>query len=79
LIAAIKPTPFYHLCSEVSRKDDNMIQIKAFFGDWKEATKDEAKKFVRNLESGMMCKTKKKIEIINKNHLRGITYEELFD
>jgi len=61
------------------KEDDNMIQIKAFFGDWKEVTKDEAKKFVRNLESGMMCKTKKKIEIINKNHLRGITYEELFD
>ena len=41
-----------------------MIQIKAFFGDWKEVTKDEAKKFVRNLESGMMCKTKKE----NRNH-----------
>jgi len=63
----------------VSRKDGYMIQIKAFFGDWKEVTKDEAKKFVRKLESGMMCKTKKKIEIINKNYLRGITYEELFD
>ena len=58
---------------------NNEIYIKAYYGDWKQVTKEEAKKFCDSLMS-MMTGAKNdetRIKIINEKHLKGITYEEL--
>lgn len=57
----------------------NEIYIKAFFGGWKLATVEQAKKFTKSMYSGMQTVHghDKKVELINKNHLKGITYEKL--
>ena len=52
-----------------------MIEIRAFFGEWKEVTEEQALKFVKTMKSGMLVS--KKNEVINSRHLRGITVEEL--
>lgn len=52
-----------------------MIQIRAFFGEWKEVTEEQALKFVKTMKSGMLVSNKNKI--INNRYLRGITVEEL--
>ena len=59
------------------REKVNKIYIKAWFGDWKEVDAEKAKTFVTGLKKGMMCSDEKKAELINKSHLKGITYEEL--
>lgn len=55
-----------------------MIQIKAFF-KWGEATPENAFEFCNEMiKSGMPnVDPDKRIERINKHHLRGITYQEL--
>jgi hypothetical protein len=52
-----------------------MIEIRSFFGEWKEVTEEQAMKFIKTLKSGML--TSNKNEIINNRYLRGITVEEL--
>ncbi len=52
-----------------------MIEMRSFFGEWKEVTEEQAMKFIKTLKSGML--TSKKNEIINNRYLRGITVEEL--
>lgn len=52
-----------------------MIEIRSFFGEWKEVTEERAMKFIKTLKSGML--TSNKNEIINNRYLRGITVEEL--
>ena len=52
-----------------------MIEIRAFFGERKEVTEEQALKFVKTMKSGMT--TSKKNEVINSRHIRGITVEEL--
>lgn len=56
----------------------NKIEIKAFF-KWGEATPENAFKFCNEMiKTGMPnVDPDKRIERINKYHLRGITYEEL--
>ena len=56
-----------------------MIYIKAYFGDWKQVTKEEAEKFCDSLMSRMqkVRGIENKIKIINEKHLKGITYQEL--
>lgn len=49
-----------------------MIEIKFLFGDWKEATKEEAEKFYRTFQEGTAAiKTEDKQEYFNKHHIRG--------
>lgn len=58
----------------------NEIYIKAFFGDWKKVTKEEAKKYCEyKMKYGIpaVAGKEQKIKIINEKHLKGITYEEL--
>lgn len=55
-----------------------MIQIKAFF-KWVEATPETAYEFCNSFMKGIMVASnqQEKITIVNKSHLKGITYEEL--
>ena len=55
------------------------IYIKAYYGDWIQVTKEEAKKFCDSLMSRMQAVRgiENKIKIINEKHLKGITYQEL--
>ena len=54
------------------------IEIRAFF-KWREVTPERAFEFCNNmLATGMPnIDPDKRIEELNKNHLKGITYEEL--
>jgi len=56
-----------------------MIKIKAFFGNWKEVDKEQAKRFVKHLMAGIVTTSDidEKIEIIEGKHLQGITVREL--
>ena len=55
-----------------------MIEIRAFF-KWVEVTPEKAFEFCNNFMKGIMTANneEEKIQMINKDHLRGITYEEL--
>lgn len=55
-----------------------MIQIRAFF-KWREVTPEQALEFCNSFMSSIQTThiKEEKIKIINKNHLKGITYEEL--
>lgn len=55
-----------------------MIQIRAFF-EWQEATPEQAFEFCNSFMNSIQTThiRKERIAIINKNHLRGITFEEL--
>ena len=55
-----------------------MIQIKAFF-KWVEATPETAYEFCNSFMSRIQTTHihSERVAIINKSHLRGITYEEL--
>ena len=55
-----------------------MIYIRAFF-KWREATPEQAFEFCNSFMNSIQTThiRTEKIEIINKNHLRGITFEEL--
>lgn len=53
-----------------------MIKIKAWFGDWKEATPEEALRFAQGMFWRMtMLKDPAKIERINARYIRGIRFE----
>lgn len=56
-----------------------MIYIKAYYGDWTPTTKEKAKKFCDLLMDKMTgtINQEHRIKLINKNHLKGIKYEEL--
>ncbi len=52
-----------------------MILVKAWFGEWKEATAEDALRFARRLFwSITMLPDPKKIERINRVHLQGISF-----
>ena len=54
------------------------IQIKAYFGDWKTVSKEQAKDFVKTMMKGMQAVPEaKKPAIIEEKHLRGISVKEL--
>lgn len=55
-----------------------MIEIRAFF-KWSEATPEEAYNFCISFMNSIQTThiKEERIKIINKDHLRGITYEEL--
>ena len=55
-----------------------MIQIRAFF-KWQEATPEQAYNFCIEFMNSIQTThiREEKIKIINKNHLKGITFEAL--
>lgn len=55
-----------------------MIEIKTFF-KWREVTPEQAFEFCNYFMKQIMTASsqEEKIAIINKSHLKGITYEEL--
>lgn len=57
-----------------------MIMIKPFFGDWKEATKEQAKEYVMfTIENATAINKDKINKYINTNKIKGITVEELLE
>lgn len=51
-----------------------MIEIRGFFSDWHPATKEEAVLLVRFIYLNMTASSapKEKLEIINRDHIKGI-------
>ncbi len=59
---------------------ERKIEIKSYFSGWKEVDLETARGFVENFYNNCPNRTAKEtIEHINKNKLRGITFEELFN
>lgn len=55
-----------------------MIQIRAFFGPWREVDAAQARRFVRTMMDGMQAiPDEQKSGYIEAQHLRGITVSEL--
>ena len=56
-----------------------MIKIRAFFGNWKEVDKEQAKRFIKHFMAGIVTTSdiNKKIEMVESKHLQGITVREL--
>lgn len=55
------------------------IEIKSLMHGWKEVDKETARKYITHIKSGLTnVHSKDKISYIEKNKLRGITYNELF-
>lgn len=50
-----------------------MIKIKAWYGDWKESTKEQAIELAKHIYLKSNTKQDKAIEAINCNHLKGLT------
>ena len=49
-----------------------MLEIKAFFGEWKEVTKEQAESFYKTFcEGSTAIKLQDKQEYSNKHHIRG--------
>lgn len=49
-----------------------MLEIKGFYGDWKEVTKEQAEHFYKTFCEGATALVgKEKKEFFNKNHIRG--------
>ena len=56
-----------------------MIEIKAWFSDWKEVDAEKARDFITGMIKGMNCGKEKSYAIVNEKHLRGITVQELLE
>ena len=55
-----------------------MIEIKSLFTDWHETTREQAKKYAKWLYNNITTMTEsKKIEYIETNRLKGISFAEL--
>lgn len=51
-----------------------MLEIKAFLGDWKEVTKEQAEDFYRTFQnSSTTIKADDKHKYFNEHHIRGWT------
>lgn len=49
-----------------------MLEIKSFFGDWKEATKEQAEAFYKTFQNGSTAiKADDKHKYFNEHHIRG--------
>ena len=54
------------------------IQIKAWFGDWKDATREQARRFWLTWSWGAQgLKEEEKAAVFEQKHLRGATGAEL--
>lgn len=56
---------------------DNMIQIRGIMSDWREVTKEQAKRFISFMIAGTMTGDEQKRIEMAQRHLKGITVEEL--
>ena len=57
-----------------------MIQIKGHYTGWKEADRATAARFIKHKIAGILVGDQEyKTQIIEKNHLRGITVRELLE
>lgn len=55
-----------------------MIEVKSFYTDWHETDAETAKGYIKGLLIGYPDVAEEDIPaLIEGNHLRGITYEEL--
>lgn len=56
-----------------------MIEIRAWFGEWKEVDRSTAFRFVYHMMEGITTTSvpSKKAALIDGKHLRGITVQEL--
>lgn len=55
-----------------------MVKAKAFFGDFREISKEQAYKFCLTFITTSLALTREEaIKRLNENHLRGTTFEEL--
>lgn len=56
-----------------------MIQIKAWYGDWRAVDRGKARAFIRHMMAGIITTSDpiKKAALLDGNHLRGITVAEL--
>lgn len=54
------------------------IQVRAYFG-WHDVNKEQAKKFIEDFINNMpnVSTYLEKVEIVNRDHLKGITVQEL--
>lgn len=49
-----------------------MLEIKSFFGDWKEVTKEQAEVFYKTFQNGSIAvKADDKHKYFNEHHIRG--------
>ena len=53
------------------------IQIKSFFGKWKNVDRETATRFVKSMLDTSLTNKENAIKMINENHLFGATVEEL--
>lgn len=49
-------------------------QIKGWFGEWTPTTHEHAIEFAKMLYNGMTCPDKRKIDLINSRHLKGVEF-----
>ena len=55
-----------------------MIEIKTFFADWHEVSREYAEKYIRQAMNGMTnLKEADKVKFVEEKRLRGITVAEL--
>lgn len=56
-----------------------MIEIRGFFADWHEVSKEQAKEYVIDIMKRMTALNKsEQIAFIEEKRLRGITVKDLF-
>ena len=57
-----------------------MIEIRGFFTDWHEVSKEQAREYVSKMMMMMTAiKESEQIAFVEEKMLRGITVKELFD
>ena len=57
-----------------------MIEIRGFFSDWHEVSKEQAKEYVSDIMKRMTAlKKSEQIAFVEEKRLRGITVKELFE
>ena len=55
-----------------------MIEIKTFFTDWHEVSREKAEKYIRQVMRGAAALTDtEKVKLVEEKRLRGITVDEL--
>lgn len=55
-----------------------MVEIKAYYGDWKKVCEEQAQRYICSFLQICPCRSEKLIKCIEKDHLRGITVSQLF-
>ena len=56
---------------------ENKIEIKGFFGDYKEVTKEKAKEYILNFRKRINNMNEQEKNIFLEKFIKGITIEEL--